>query len=236
MATGSGDEPAAVGRDRLRASHADREQVIGTLKAAFVAGMLAKDEFDLRVSQAFASRTNADLAALTADLPAMLSAAQLPKLVREQGEMRVPRPGRVFTVATVVYAGVWPVAFALPHSGPDHDPHAGFALVVLATFGYLILLCMLGAQIISDWLDKRSAPQLPQGPAPGPGGPASQRPPSAAPGRQLPPDGHGHQQTAEAAPIRRLRPPLSRWRPPVLCPVLELRAACLHRPGVRGGT
>jgi Domain of unknown function (DUF1707) len=140
MATGPEDESAAVGRDRLRAGHADREQVIGTLKAAYVQGMLAKDEFDLRVGQAFASRTYADLAALTADLPAMPPVAQPPKPVREQGEVRVPRPGRVFVVATVVYAGVWPVAFALPHSGPDHDPHAGFALVVLATFGYLILV------------------------------------------------------------------------------------------------
>ena len=37
--------------------------MIGTLKAAFVAGMLAKDEFDLRVGQALASRTRAELAA-----------------------------------------------------------------------------------------------------------------------------------------------------------------------------
>ena len=47
-----GDEIAAAegrGRGELRASHADREQVIGTLKAAFVQGMLAKDEFDQRV-------------------------------------------------------------------------------------------------------------------------------------------------------------------------------------------
>ena len=32
--------------------------------------MLAKDEFDLRVSQAFASRTYVELAAVTAGLPA----------------------------------------------------------------------------------------------------------------------------------------------------------------------
>jgi hypothetical protein len=43
---GPGDEIAAGagGRGHQRASHADREQVIGTLKAAFVQGMLAKDE------------------------------------------------------------------------------------------------------------------------------------------------------------------------------------------------
>ena len=50
---GPRDEQAAApaGRSHLRASHADREQVIETLKAAFVQGRLAKDEFDLRVSQ-----------------------------------------------------------------------------------------------------------------------------------------------------------------------------------------
>jgi Domain of unknown function (DUF1707) len=72
-----GDSTAAgkAGRGHLRASHVDREQVIGTLKAAYVQGMLAKDEFDLRVRQAFGSWTNADLAALTVDLPAGLAAA-----------------------------------------------------------------------------------------------------------------------------------------------------------------
>ena len=62
---GPGDEIAAGagGRGHLRASHADREQVIGTLKAAFVRGMLAKDEFDLRVGQTLAARTCAELAA-----------------------------------------------------------------------------------------------------------------------------------------------------------------------------
>jgi DUF1707 SHOCT-like domain len=51
MATGAG------GRSYLRASHADREQVIDVLKAAFVQGRLAKDEFDLRVGRVLASRT-----------------------------------------------------------------------------------------------------------------------------------------------------------------------------------
>lgn len=54
----------------LRAAHADREHAIGLLKNAFVQGMLDKDEFDPRVGQAFASRTYAELAAVTGDLPA----------------------------------------------------------------------------------------------------------------------------------------------------------------------
>src|SRR5215471_3890789 len=67
---GPGNEMAAGAgaRGHLRASHADREQVIGTLKAAFVQGMLAKDELNARVGQALAARTYADLATLIADL------------------------------------------------------------------------------------------------------------------------------------------------------------------------
>ena len=63
------DQMPAAGRGHLRASHADRERVVGTLKAAFVQGMLTKDELDLRVGQTLGSRTYADLAALTAVLP-----------------------------------------------------------------------------------------------------------------------------------------------------------------------
>ena len=63
-------DPAAAGRDRLRAGHADREQVIGTLKDAFVHGRLTRDELDARAGRALSARTYADLAALTADIPA----------------------------------------------------------------------------------------------------------------------------------------------------------------------
>jgi hypothetical protein len=173
MARGPGDELEAAARGPLRASPADREQVIGALKAAFVRGMLAKDEFDLRVGQAFTARTCADLAALTADLPARLAAAQPPPSTWAPGEPRLPRPGLALTAATVVYATVWPIAFALPDSGPDHDPHAGVALAGTATLFYVLLALMVGTQIFANWLDKRSAPRLPR----------SQHPAWAGPGR-----------------------------------------------------
>ena len=67
--TESPDPMAAGGRDHIRASHADREHVVDTLKAAFVQGRLTKDEFDQRVGQAFDSKTYAELTALSADLP-----------------------------------------------------------------------------------------------------------------------------------------------------------------------
>jgi hypothetical protein len=50
--------------------------VIEALKVAVVHERLVKDEFELRVGQAFEARTRADLAALTADLPAGLIAGQ----------------------------------------------------------------------------------------------------------------------------------------------------------------
>jgi len=144
------DQTPAAGRGDLRASHGDREQVIGALKAAFVQGMLAKDEFDLRVGQAFASRTYADLAVLTADIPAGLAAAQPSQPPWAPGEPRLPQPGRVLTVATVLHAGVWPVAFVLPDSGPDHDPHAGVALATTATLFYVLLVLMVGTQVFAN--------------------------------------------------------------------------------------
>ena len=82
---------AAAGRGRLRASHADREHVLDVLKAAFVQGRLTKDEFDMRVGQTFASRTYAELAALTANIPAGLIGVQP---LRKPARAEAPHPGQ----------------------------------------------------------------------------------------------------------------------------------------------
>ena len=50
--------------------------MIDTLKAAFVQGRLTKDELDERAGQTFTARTYAELAAVIADLPVRLAAAQ----------------------------------------------------------------------------------------------------------------------------------------------------------------
>ena len=86
VTTGPPDLPGAARRGRLRASDADREHVIETLKVAFVQGRLTKDELDLRAGQTFASRTYAELAALTVDIPA-----------GPPGAGRLPRPAPVAT-------------------------------------------------------------------------------------------------------------------------------------------
>ena len=219
MATGPGDELEAAGRGHLRASHADRERAIGTLKAAFVQGMLTKDELDLRVGQTLASRTYADLAALTADLPAGLAVAEPPKPARAQDEI-MQRPGRMMAVATALYAGVWAFTFLMPwptnSQGGDLPAPIG-VLFFLSAPAYLLALLTGVVNVIALWRKKRSGAQSPQGP--GAGGQASPRPSSADPGRRLPPAGHSHQHTAEA-PRSRLSPQslpgsrsLRRWRP-----------------------
>ena len=202
--------PAAAGRGDLRASHADREQVIGTLKAAFVQGRLARDEFDLRVGRALASRTYAELAAVTADLPAGLTAAQPPEPPRVPDERPLlRRPGLVMTMATVLYAGMWPLAIVLPRNG-EGDPRDGANLVGGATLIYLLVMTLacVWAQALGSRREKRSGGQLPGRPPPGAGGQAPRRLPSAGPGGQLPPVDPGHRHTAEAARRRLPRPPL----------------------------
>jgi Domain of unknown function (DUF1707) len=201
MAAGAGDH------GHLRASHADREQVIGTLKAAFVQGLLGKDEFDLRVGQTFASRTCAELAAVTADLPAGLTAAQPPQPARAQGKVRVLRSGAVLTAATVLYAAMWPLALSIHRNMEGNPVTYAHKLVVLSTLVYVLVAVAAVVRMQKSWQDKRSGGQRPRRPAPGAGGQASSRPPSAGAGGELPPPGHGH--TAEAARGRRLsRSPL----------------------------
>lgn len=55
----------------MRASTADRERAIDVLKDAFAEGRLTQEEFEQRAGQAFSARTYAELAGLTADLPAL---------------------------------------------------------------------------------------------------------------------------------------------------------------------
>jgi Domain of unknown function (DUF1707) len=78
MMIGPDGEIAAgtVGRGGMRTSRAEREQAIEVLKVAFVQDRLTKDEFDVRAGQALAARTYAELAALTADIPAGPTEAQ----------------------------------------------------------------------------------------------------------------------------------------------------------------
>jgi hypothetical protein len=202
---GPGDETSAGagGHGHLRASHADRERVIGVLKAAFVQGMLAKDEFELRVGQTLASRTHAELAVRTADLPAGLAAAKPPQPARAQGRQPVVRPGRVIEVATALYAGEWAYALLLsPHKG---DTSWVPPVLLQGSIVYLGVLLLCVAAILVNRQDRHSGGRPPR--RPGVNGPPSRHLPPAGPGRQLPPAGPAHRPNPEAARGRRPRPP-----------------------------
>jgi hypothetical protein len=102
LVTAESWDPMGAGtprRDHLRASDADRERVIDTLKTAFVQGRLTRDELGHRAGRALASRTYADLTAVTADIPVL---ASQPRPPRPAAPARPPRRVDKKTVAWAI--------------------------------------------------------------------------------------------------------------------------------------
>jgi hypothetical protein len=204
---GPGDEIAASagGRGHLRASHADREHAVNVVKAAFVQGLLAKDEFDLRIGQVLAARTYAQLAALTADIPAGLTAVRplSEPVLKSAGKKAV----KAWAGVAAAFMGVATV-IAAANGGIDVERLIGVVIFVSLS---AIMVAMLVA--LHAWLDRRTSRQSSQGLPPGAGGEASRSPVSpdaAGQPRQANPD---PRHTAEAAPIRRPRPASPVWLP-----------------------
>jgi len=141
----------------LMASDADRDKVIGTLKAAFAQGRLTKQELDLRAGQTFAAQTRAELAALTADLPAGLPRTQP---VRKPGRPQPQQPTDK-AVAWCAWGLITPAllaaAFAVPSPTPTDDNPIGLILF-LVTVVYFIAWLAAGAQMLGTWHQQRSLP------------------------------------------------------------------------------
>jgi hypothetical protein len=155
MAGPGGEIAAGAGGDsHLRASHADREQVIELLKAAFVQGRLARDEFDLRVGQVLASRTYADLTALTASIPAGLTGVQPPQPARKPASKDA-----VTAVACVsaAWTGIW-----VPLVIVD-GIHSVANLVLVVVLVCVVPVLLAGFLLYHAWLDKRAAGWLDAG-------------------------------------------------------------------------
>ena len=116
MRAGHGDEIPEP-EPGCRASQADREHVVGLLKAAFVQGQLTRDEFDWRLGRALVSRTYAELAALTADLHVDVASCQP---VREPVARRRGLGWVAVAVVAVLLAGT--VAVFTRAAGPLRAP------------------------------------------------------------------------------------------------------------------
>jgi MFS family permease len=223
VTTPPGDETAAgkAGRGHLRASHADREQVIGTLKAAFVQGMLGKDEFDLRVGQALAARTYADLAALTADIPpgpAVARPALPPARARRRPLARAAAGSGI--CLGIVAAAVRVGRLADPGNTPGSIPGFWAPLCLLIAFlAVLTALGIFGFGVAASLEQRRTRRQLP--PRPGPGGHALDGEQSGGTGHGPVPPGPGDGQA---------RTDLRAHKPPQRLPARAVRTTRGVRP------
>jgi uncharacterized protein DUF1707 len=158
------DEGGLAGRGHLRAAQADREQAITVLKAAYAQGRLTKDELEARAGQAFASRTYAELAALTADLPAASPAAASPAATGSDAAWPPPStPARTMAKAARRSGVCLLVAVALVEGA---YLAGNFLLIVAAFFALIAASGFFGYGILDAWHERRSNAQLP----PGPGG------------------------------------------------------------------
>jgi hypothetical protein len=188
-------DPAAAGRDRLRAGHADREQAIEALKDAFVHGRLTKDELDARAGQAFLARTNADLAALTADIPPAPVAARLAGPPARSRRRPLARAAAGSGLSLVIAAASMRVAFYFDPDGAGFHPYHSLArpFVLLAVAAVLTALGILVIGVAISVRQRHSRGQLP--PRPGPDGHYLEAGPCGGTGDGPVPPGPGSDQT-----------------------------------------
>ena len=183
---------------KLRISHAEREEAIDVLKAAFVQGRLTKDEFDLRVGQIFASRTYADLNALTADIPDGVTST-------EPSAEHAHEPSRVLSFKTAARVGAVGAAPSMASAAAvllrSNEVPAVAGVMLVALTGLFVAGLLTALLMLLSWVVRRPQRKAVQGPPSGPAGMASRR---QAPTRQLPAARHDPRHTAEAA--RRVLP------------------------------
>lgn len=154
MTEGPGDNTGAESRGDgdLRASHADREQVIDTLKAAFVQGRLNEDELDARVEQVYASRTYAELAGVTVDIPVELTGAR---------PLRDPW-GATKVAWGVVYALILPGVVTLGGLPGGPAPLTVREVATLSAVIYGIFWILGASVLVASHFEKRSDRQPPR--------------------------------------------------------------------------
>jgi hypothetical protein len=136
------EEGAAAGGGHFRVAHTDREHVIDTLKTAFAVGRLTKDELDARAGQAFTARTYAELAALTADIPAgPLAVRPSRQPARPQNRPKRTHPVRNAAIGSVSCLTGAAAAFLY---GVSLDDHNTLLFLYLTFFALLAVPCISG--------------------------------------------------------------------------------------------
>ncbi len=132
----------------IRASDAERDGVVDILRDAYADGRLTLDEFEQRVSAAYAAKTWADLRELTADLPVQPAlGANLPRVpgpapARERASRTAPLGGPGESSRDRPFGRLLPVMIAwILIAAAAGSPDAVVALVVV--FGCL-LACRVG--------------------------------------------------------------------------------------------
>jgi hypothetical protein len=128
-------------------------QAIRTLKAALVQGRLTEDEYDERMARASASRSLAELAVLTADLPAG----------RMDAPARPPTANDVRVAVCLIVAAA-SVATAILLWQPDNG--LAFMTFIVAALTLLVAPTGTVGLMVDVRHQKRSGGQLPPGPAP----------------------------------------------------------------------
>ena len=106
-------------------------------------GRLAKEEFDQRVSQTLGSRTYADLAAVTADLPARLIHAE---------QRREPAPAQAAQpVNKPLLWGMCAVTLAGVLAGVAAFPANSLTLLAMGVIAILVGAPVAGTLILDSW-------------------------------------------------------------------------------------
>jgi hypothetical protein len=148
-----------------------------SLKDAFAQGRLTRDEFGARAGRALDARTGAELAALTADIPAGTGPARPPAPARHQPPAPVRRR-RPLVRAAAGAGGCGVIAFAAMRffeaaepGGPYPAPYHSFAFpsLFVAIAAVVAALFILGYGVGAAIEHRRSRRQLPPRPRPTPG-------------------------------------------------------------------
>ena len=117
MAIGPWDPlSAAAASGRMRASDADRDRVVDALKAAYVYGLLTREELAAQTGQALAARTYAELTAVTAVL-AERRPAPAPLVMKPPARKRISRKTVAYGAGAVVLPPALVAAFLTFYGG-----------------------------------------------------------------------------------------------------------------------